>query len=106
MGRKRKKEQNVKPERITELEDLANKCDNFEEKVIDEAIEKYKIKCPDTGHDLTKSFLRPETAQGHFVNFKHLLDFNNNLLPFGSASIGLGFRNEIAPRSGLLRVRE
>ena len=125
MGRKRKKEKNVKPERITELEDLANKCDNFEEKVIDEAIEKYKIKCPDTGHDLTKSFkfnlmfeiqigptggfkgfLRPETAQGHFVNFKHLLDFNNNLLPFGSASIGLGFRNEIAPRSGLLRVRE
>ena len=53
-----------------------------------------------------RGFLRPETAQGHFVNFKHLLDFNNNRLPFGSASIGLGFRNEIAPRSGLLRVRE
>jgi glycyl-tRNA synthetase len=40
------------------------------------------------------------------VNFKHLLDFNSNRIPFGSASIGLGFRNEIAPRSGLLRVRE
>ena len=122
---KEKKKKKVKPERIAELEDLANKCDNFEEKDIDEAIEKFKIKCPDTGNELTKSFkfnlmfetqigptggfrgfLRPETAQGHFVNFKHLLDFNNNRLPFGSASIGLGFRNEIAPRSGLLRVRE
>ena len=122
---KEKKKKKVKPERVAELEDLAKKCDNFEEKDIDEAIEKYKIKCPDTGNDLTKSFkfnlmfetqigptggfkgfLRPETAQGHFVNFKHLLDFNNNRLPFGSASIGLGFRNEIAPRSGLLRVRE
>ena len=122
---KEKKKKKVKPERIAELEDLAIKCDNYEEKEIDEAIEKFKIKCPDTGNDLTKSFkfnlmfetqigptggfkgyLRPETAQGHFVNFKHLLDFNNNRLPFGSASIGLGFRNEIAPRSGLLRVRE
>jgi glycyl-tRNA synthetase len=51
-------------------------------------------------------YLSPETAQSHFVNFKYLLDFNNNRIPFGSASIGLGFRNEIAPRSGLLRVRE
>lgn len=53
-----------------------------------------------------KGYLRPETAQGHFLNFKHLLDFNSGKIPFGSASIGLGFRNEIAPRSGLLRVRE
>ena len=53
-----------------------------------------------------KGYLRPETAQGHFLNFKHLLDFNAGKIPFGSASIGLGFRNEIAPRSGLLRVRE
>ena len=51
-------------------------------------------------------YLRPETAQGHFVDFRFLLDFNNGRIPFGSACIGLGFRNEIAPRSGLLRVRE
>lgn len=51
-------------------------------------------------------FLRPETAQGIFVNFAKLLDFNNGRLPFAGACLGLGFRNEIAPRSALLRVRE
>ena len=50
-------------------------------------------------------FLRPETAQGIFLNFKRLLDYNNGRLPFGGAQIGCGFRNEIAPRAGLLRVR-
>lgn len=51
-------------------------------------------------------FLRPETAQGLFVNFKRLLEYNAGKMPFAAAQIGLGFRNEIAPRSGLLRVRE
>ena len=51
-------------------------------------------------------FLRPETAQGLFVNFKRLLDYNNGRVPFAAAQIGLGFRNEIAPKNGLLRVRE
>lgn len=51
-------------------------------------------------------FLRPETAQGLFVNFRRLLDLNSGKTPFAAAQIGLGFRNEIAPRSGLLRVRE
>lgn len=51
------------------------------------------------------SYLRPETAQGHFVNFNRLLDFNNGRVPFASAQIGKSFRNEISPRSGLLRVR-
>jgi glycyl-tRNA synthetase len=53
-----------------------------------------------------QGYLRPETAQGHFVNFRKLLEFNGGKVPFASASIGLGFRNEISPRSGLLRVRE
>jgi glycyl-tRNA synthetase len=53
-----------------------------------------------------RGFLRPETAQGIFVNFKNLYDFNRNRLPFAAAQIGLGFRNEISPRDGLLRVRE
>lgn len=52
------------------------------------------------------SYLRPETAQGQFVNFKKLLDYNNERMPFASAQIGKSFRNEISPRSGLLRVRE
>lgn len=50
--------------------------------------------------------MRPETAQGIFINFKRLLDFNNGRMPFAAAQIGLGFRNEINPRQGLLRVRE
>ena len=51
-------------------------------------------------------YLRPETAQGLFVNFRRLLDLNAGRTPFAAAQIGMGFRNEIAPRSGLLRVRE
>lgn len=55
---------------------------------------------------LLKGYLRPETAQGQFLNFKKLLEFNNERMPFASAQIGRSFRNEISPRSGLLRVRE
>lgn len=51
-------------------------------------------------------YLRPETAQGQFLNFSKLLEFNNLRMPFASASIGKSFRNEISPRQGLLRVRE
>jgi len=53
-----------------------------------------------------QGYLRPETAQGQFLNFNKLLEFNNARMPFASASIGKSFRNEISPRSGLLRVRE
>eukprot|EP00617_Octactis_speculum_P007413 CAMPEP_0185781330 /NCGR_PEP_ID=MMETSP1174-20130828/101986_1 /TAXON_ID=35687 /ORGANISM="Dictyocha speculum, Strain CCMP1381" /LENGTH=764 /DNA_ID=CAMNT_0028471259 /DNA_START=27 /DNA_END=2321 /DNA_ORIENTATION=- len=86
--------------------------------------QKYGIKSAE-GNDLTKPFdfnlmfetrigpegtavgyLRPETAQGLFVNFKRLLGYNGGNMPFSAAQIGLGFRNEIAPRGGLLRVRE
>ena len=51
-------------------------------------------------------YLRPETAQGQFLNFRKLLEYNNNAMPFASASIGKSYRNEISPRSSLLRVRE
>jgi glycyl-tRNA synthetase len=54
----------------------------------------------------TPSYLRPETAQGHFLNFSRLLEYNNGRVPFASAQIGRSFRNEISPRAGLLRVRE
>ena len=52
------------------------------------------------------AYLRPETAQSMFVNFKKLLNFNNGRLPFGASIIGNAYRNEIAPRNGLIRVRE
>ncbi|KAL0248935.1 hypothetical protein GEMRC1_004169 [Eukaryota sp. GEM-RC1] len=54
----------------------------------------------------SKGFLRPETAQGIFVNFQRLFEFNNKSLPFGVAQIGTAFRNEISPRAGLIRLRE
>jgi glycyl-tRNA synthetase len=53
-----------------------------------------------------KGFLRPETAQGIFLNFRRLIEFNNGKMPFAGAQIGIGFRNEIRPQQGLLRVRE
>lgn len=52
------------------------------------------------------SYLRPETAQGIFVNFKNVVDSMNPKMPFGIAQTGKGFRNEIAPREFLFRVRE
>lgn len=52
------------------------------------------------------SYLRPETAQGMFVNFKNILDSFHPKLPFGMAQIGKAFRNEIAPRDFVFRVRE
>jgi glycyl-tRNA synthetase len=54
----------------------------------------------------TPVYLRPETAQGMFVNFKNILDSYHPKLPFGIAQIGKSFRNEIAPREFLFRVRE
>jgi len=53
-----------------------------------------------------KSYLRPETAQGIFVNFKNVVDTMSPKIPFGIAQIGKAFRNEIAPREWLFRVRE
>lgn len=52
------------------------------------------------------AYLRPETAQGIFVNFKNVLDATARKLPFGIAQIGKAFRNEITPRNFIFRVRE
>lgn len=56
--------------------------------------------------DTSISYLRPETAQGMFVNFKNILDTFHPKLPFGLAQIGKAFRNEIAPRDFIFRLRE
>jgi len=106
-------------------DELVVKLDNMGAAEYKEIMEEFKMKSPLTGNDLTdpiefnlmfqthigpsgvvKGFLRPETAQGIFVNFKRLLEFNNGRLPFAAAQIGAAFRNEISPRSGLIRVRE
>ncbi|GIS95034.1 MAG: hypothetical protein CM1200mP22_22710 [Dehalococcoidia bacterium] len=83
--------------------------------------------CPDCGGELTEPrrfnlmfktfmgpvedtanevFLRPETAQGIFVNFKNVLDSSRKKLPFGIAQIGKSFRNEITPGNFTFRTRE
>ncbi len=59
-----------------------------------------------TEDDSATSYLRPETAQGIFVNFKNVVDSFHPKLPFGIAQIGKAFRNEIAPRDFIFRVRE
>jgi glycyl-tRNA synthetase len=56
--------------------------------------------------DSAKSYLRPETAQGMFVNFRNVIDTGRVKLPFGIAQIGKSFRNEITPRNFIFRSRE
>jgi len=83
------------------------------------------IKAPETGNELTEpyefnlmfptpigpsgmlqGYLRPETAQGIFLNYKFCSEQNNEKMPFGVAQVGKSYRNEIAPRGGLVRQRE
>tara|TARA_Y100000992_G_scaffold15645_1_gene9081 strand:- start:136 stop:1470 length:1335 start_codon:yes stop_codon:yes gene_type:complete len=52
------------------------------------------------------AYLRPETAQQIFTNFKNVIDSTSRTLPFGIAQIGKAFRNEITPRNFIFRVRE
>eukprot|EP00051_Salpingoeca_urceolata_P004347 m.64335 g.64335 ORF g.64335 m.64335 type:complete len:638 (+) comp13577_c0_seq3:276-2189(+) len=111
-------------EAIREMEHDIQMAENFSLEELAAVFAKYKIVSP-KGNPLSEpldfnmmfasrigptgdqgAFLRPETAQGIFVNFKRLYDFNNSKLPFAAAQIGTAFRNEIAPRNGLLRARE
>ena len=52
------------------------------------------------------AYLRPETAQQIFINFKNVIDATSKQLPFGIAQIGKAFRNEITPRNFIFRLRE
>jgi len=56
--------------------------------------------------DASVAYLRPETAQGIFVNFKNVLQFARRKPPFGIAQIGKSFRNEITPGNFIFRTRE
>ena len=51
------------------------------------------------------AFLRPETAQGMFVNFKNVVDSSRVKIPFGIAQVGKSFRNELTPRTVTFRSR-
>jgi glycyl-tRNA synthetase len=54
----------------------------------------------------SRAYLRPETAQGMFYNFRNVLDTTRVKVPFGLAQLGKGFRNEITPRNFIFRSRE
>ena len=92
---------------------------------LDQALSVHDVKCPACGGALDRCrpfnlmfrsdlgagqgrpvYLRPETAQSIFVSFPSLLRQARGKLPFGVAQVGRSFRNEIAPRQGLIRLRE
>ena len=94
-------------------------------KELEEAFKKHNIKCPECGGDLGPvdefnlmfktnigpgsarvGYLRPETAQGIFVNYLNLYRYNREKLPLGVIQTGRSYRNEIAPRQGMIRMRE
>ncbi len=56
--------------------------------------------------ELDKAYLRPETAQGIFINYKNVLDTTRVRVPFGVAQMGKAFRNEVTPRNYTFRSRE
>ena len=56
--------------------------------------------------DATKAYLRPETAQGIFLEFKNICDTTRVKVPFGVAQVGKSFRNEVTPRNFIFRSRE
>lgn len=59
-----------------------------------------------TQSDDSKSYLRPETAQGIFLNYKNVVDTMRVRMPFGIAQVGKAFRNEVTPRNFVFRSRE
>jgi glycyl-tRNA synthetase len=119
-------------EEFTDLTVDCKKCkqsykveDIIEDIGVDEAIKQNKIKCPSCGNNLkdaypvnlmfsTKigigterdAFLRPETAQGIFIDFHLLYRYAREKLPFGVIQVGRGYRNEVSPRQGIIRLRE
>merc|ERR1719235_941684 len=119
------KEAGISKDKIDEYTKVKNQADAYSREEIWEVFQKYQIKAPDSGNPLTEpepfnlmfptpigpagliqGFLRPETAQGIFLNYKFCLEQNANKLPMGIAQVGKSFRNEIAPRQGLTRQRE
>ncbi|MCK4938175.1 MAG: glycine--tRNA ligase [Methanosarcinales archaeon] len=107
------------------VEDVASNPDTLSSDELTVIIKENNIKCPDCEGELGAvyefnlmfstsigpgskriGYLRPETAQGMFVDFPRLLRFYREKLPFGVTQIGKAYRNEISPRQGVIRLRE
>ena len=80
-----------------------DKCELTEPREFNLMLETYPGPIKD---EANRAFLRPETAQGIFVNFKNVCDSTRIKIPFGIAQIGKSFRNEITPRNFTFRSRE
>ena len=107
------------------VKDFYDNPDVLTPKQLEEAFVKHNIKCPDCGGNLGPveefnlmfrtnigpgnarvGYMRPETAQGIFVNYANLYRYNRDKLPMGVIQTGRSYRNEIAPRQGMIRMRE
>jgi len=112
------------------IEDAVEEIEDAEALGVDrvqELIEEHDLACPSCGAALAgepvedfnlmfetsigpgsgqPGYMRPETAQGIFVEFPRLKEYARGQLPFGVTQIGPAYRNEISPRRGIIRVRE
>lgn len=97
---------------ISEVEELIREhelvCPSCGAALAGEPVEEFNLMFettigPGTGQ---QGYMRPETAQGIFVEFPQLAEYARNKLPFGVTQIGPAYRNEISPRKGVIRVRE
>ncbi|KAE9595155.1 hypothetical protein Lal_00009348 [Lupinus albus] len=122
---KLQKDLTISLDKAAELKHLLATLDDLSAEELGAKIKEFGIVAPDTKNPLSDpypfnlmfqtsigpsgsstGYMRPETAQGIFVNFRDLYYYNGSKLPFAAAQIGQAFRNEISPRQGLLRVRE
>ena len=105
---------------------LEGEFEGLSESELTELIKRHNVKCPvckgdledvgilnmmfplnvGTGKNALRAFLRPETAQSAYVNFKRQFELQRRKLPLGLAIVGKAFRNEISPRNALIRQRE
>lgn len=107
------------------VRDIMENPDTLSSEELTDVISKNNVKCPECGGKLGNvyefnlmfkttigpggkrmGYLRPETAQGMFVDFPRLVKFYRDHLPFGATQIGKAYRNEISPRQGVIRLRE
>ncbi|KXS43988.1 MAG: glycyl-tRNA synthetase [Methanolobus sp. T82-4] len=107
------------------IDKLVPVADALSNEELDRIISENQVKCPECEGDLgdtyefnlmfktqigpgsgRQGYMRPETAQGMFVDFLRLARFYREKLPFGATQIGKSYRNEISPRQGVIRLRE
>jgi len=122
---KRMAEPGITQHQRDELQKIHSLADAYTCEELGDKLRQFEITAPESGNSLGEpyafnlmyktdigptgdqvGFLRPETAQGIFLNYKYCYEQNGGAIPFGIAQCGKAFRNEIAPRGGLIRQRE